>query len=62
LAYIKRRGFGPAKAEEMLKDMQITEEISIKTFAGQTYVTKFGQSDNNIEQLIRNSVPSFNDV
>jgi hypothetical protein len=61
LAFIKRRGYGREKAEEILSDMQYTEEISVKTFAGKTYVAKFGQPDKTIEQLIRNSIP-VNDV
>jgi hypothetical protein len=37
-------------------------KISIKTIAGKTYVAKFGQPDKAMEQLIKNSIPSFSDV
>jgi hypothetical protein len=59
MAHIRRRGFGDNKAEEFLNDMQTTEEISIKTFAGKTYVVKFGQPDNCIEKMIRNAIPGL---
>lgn len=59
MAHIRRRGFGNDKAEELLNDMQMTEEIAIKTFAGKTYVVKFGQPDDNIEKMIKHAVPDL---
>ena len=59
MAHIRRRGFSTEKAEEYLNDMQLTEEITLKTFGDKTYVVKFGQPDDSIEKMIRNVIPTL---